>query len=84
MRWPPVLPVRWSNRGRQRRKSPANAGEAAQGTDAVRSGISDIVEASETTESLAGEVLSASGEISRQSEALRTEVDLFIRRVRGG
>lgn len=60
-----------------------NAGEVAQGTDAVRSGISDIVEASETTESLAGEVLSASGEISRQSEALRTEVDLFIRRVRG-
>ncbi|GAB3118437.1 methyl-accepting chemotaxis protein [Novispirillum itersonii] len=61
-----------------------NAGEAAMGTGAVRTGIADIVEASGTTEALAGEVLSVSGDISRQSETLRHEVDRFIRRVRGG
>jgi methyl-accepting chemotaxis protein len=59
-----------------------NVQEAATGTAEVSSNISGVTEAATTTSAAAEQVLGAAGELSRQSELLRTKVETFLAEVR--
>ncbi len=59
-----------------------NVQQAAAGTNEVSSNITGVTKAATDTGAAAGQVLSASGELSRQSEALGEKVDAFISRIR--
>ncbi|MFN3076176.1 MAG: methyl-accepting chemotaxis protein [Alphaproteobacteria bacterium] len=59
-----------------------NVDQAAVGTQEVSKNISGVTSASEEAGQSANEVLGAAGELSRQSEHLRKEVDSFIGRIR--
>jgi len=59
-----------------------NVQQAAAGTNEVSSNITGVTKAASDTGAAAGQVLSASGELSRQSEALGEKVDAFISRIR--
>ncbi len=59
-----------------------NVQEAASGTQEVNSNIAGVTQAATQTGTSANEVLQAAGELSQQSEVLRTEVDSFIQKVR--
>ncbi|TCS62495.1 HAMP domain-containing methyl-accepting chemotaxis protein [Varunaivibrio sulfuroxidans] len=59
-----------------------NVEQAAAGTSEVTSNISKVTEASSQTGDAASQVLSAAGELSRQSETLRSEVDKFLDQIR--
>ena len=59
-----------------------NVEQAAVGTQEVSRNIAGVTEAAQETGHGAGNVLTASTELSRQSETLRHEVDHFIARVR--
>jgi len=66
------------------REISGNAGQAAAGTDEVARNVERVKNAAGDAGDAAGQVLSASGELAQQSEALRREVDSFIARVRAG
>jgi methyl-accepting chemotaxis protein len=66
------------------REISGNAGQAAAGTDEVARNVEGVRSAAGDAGSAATQVLSASGELAKQSEALRREVDSFIARVRAG
>ncbi len=55
-----------------------NVQQAAQGTHSVMSSISNVKEAASGTGAAASQVLSAAGELSRQSEELTGEVNSFL------
>ncbi|TDQ82329.1 methyl-accepting chemotaxis sensory transducer with Cache sensor [Dongia mobilis] len=62
----------------------SNATQAASGTEEVARSIEGVSRAADDAGSAAGQVLEASGELAKQAEALRHEVDSFIARVRAG
>ena len=66
------------------REISGNAGQAATGTDEVARNVERVRNAAGDAGNAAGQVLSASGELAQQAEALRHEVDSFITRVRAG
>jgi methyl-accepting chemotaxis protein len=59
-----------------------NVQQAAKGTQEVNENIESVSRAAGETGTAAGQVLSASKEMSRQAEDLRGEVDKFLREVR--
>jgi methyl-accepting chemotaxis protein len=59
-----------------------NATQAASGTEEVARSIAGVSRAADDAGNAAGQVLAASGELAKQAEALRHEVDSFIARVR--
>jgi methyl-accepting chemotaxis protein len=61
-----------------------NATQASQGTDEVTRNITGVSQAAADAGHAASQVLTASSDLSRQSETLRHEVDSFIQRVREG
>ncbi|GAB2175667.1 methyl-accepting chemotaxis protein [Dongia sp. agr-C8] len=61
-----------------------NATQAASGTEEVARNISGVSRAAEDAGGAASQVREASGELAKQAEALRKEVDTFIAKVRAG
>jgi methyl-accepting chemotaxis protein len=59
-----------------------NVEEAARGTEEVSSNINGVSAAAEESGHAAGEILSASGELARQSNVLQVEVEKFVNQVR--
>lgn len=59
-----------------------NVSEAASGTKEVSSSITGVTEASQETGAAAGQVTSAAGELSKQAELMKTEVQKFLDQVR--
>jgi len=59
-----------------------NVAQASTGTSEVTSNIVGVARASEDTGAAAQQVLSASGELSRQSEHLTAEVARFLNTIR--
>ena len=66
------------------REISGNAAQAASGTDEVARNVEGVRSAAGDAGNAASQVLTASAELARQSEALRGEVDSFIARVRAG
>ncbi len=59
-----------------------NSQEAASGTQEVSSNVAGVTQAATETGSAASQVLGAAGDLSKQAELLRTEVDKFLTEVR--
>ena len=59
-----------------------NVQQAAHGTQDVTNNISGVTRAAADTGAASAQVLSSAGELAKQSEALRTEVDTFLANVR--
>ena len=59
-----------------------NVQEAAAGTSEVSKNITGVTQASQEAGAAASQVLSSSGELSKQSELLKTEVEKFMSEVR--
>ncbi len=59
-----------------------NTHEAATGTQQVTSTITDVSQSAGEAGSASAQVLSAAGQLSEESEMLRSEVDKFIARIR--
>lgn len=59
-----------------------NTQEAARGTQQVNQGIAGVTRAADGTGEEASQVLSAAGELGRQTATLRREVDQFLAKVR--
>jgi methyl-accepting chemotaxis protein len=68
--------------GAATREIARNVQEAANGSRDVSENITGVTRAAQETGVSAGQVLNAAGELSRQSEALRMQVDDFIAKVR--
>jgi methyl-accepting chemotaxis protein len=58
--------------------------QAAAGTEEVSMNISGVTRAAEEVGGAASQVLASAGELSRQGERLKEEVDGFLRAVRAG
>ncbi len=61
-----------------------NVEQASSGTTEVSANIANVSQGAEQTGQSASEMLAAAGELSRQSEALRGEVDNFLAQIRTG
>jgi methyl-accepting chemotaxis protein len=61
-----------------------NVEQAANGTSEVSSNITGVTQAAAETGTAATEIQSAAADLSKQSEALRTEVDGFLDKIRSG
>jgi methyl-accepting chemotaxis protein len=59
-----------------------NVQQAAQGTEEVSRNVRDVNQAAEQTGAAASQVLSASGELSKQAEGLKREVETFLTSIR--
>ncbi len=59
-----------------------NVAEAAKGTQEVSSNILEVTKASSETGSAASQVLSTASELRSQADALRTEVDSFLKDIK--
>jgi methyl-accepting chemotaxis protein len=68
--------------GAATREIASNVQQAAQGTRDIASNIEGVSRAATDTGSAATQVLSAAGELSKQSETLRRDVDEFLATVR--
>jgi methyl-accepting chemotaxis protein len=68
--------------GAATREIARNVQQASTGTREVSSNISGVTQAAGETGHMAGSVLGAAKELSRQTDRLRQEVDAFVRRVR--
>jgi methyl-accepting chemotaxis protein len=66
------------------REISGNATQAATGTEEVARSITGVSRAAEDAGGAASQVREASGELAKQAEALRREVDTFIAKVRAG
>ena len=64
------------------REIASNVQQAAQGTSEIATNIGDVGQAASETGVAAAQVLSAAGELARQSETLRRDVDRFVATVR--
>jgi methyl-accepting chemotaxis protein len=58
--------------------------QAAQGTQEVSRNIGDVRHAAQETGAAAGQMLESAGELSENSETLKTQMDAFLREVRAG
>ena len=65
-----------------RRAIATNVHQAAQGTSDIATNIEGVSRAASDTGAAATQVLSAAGELSKQSEMLRSDVDNFLATVR--
>ncbi len=61
-----------------------NISQATEGTAQVSENIQDVSSAAGETGASAGEVLSAANDLSQQSTKLKSEVDIFVSKVRAG
>ncbi len=61
-----------------------NVQQAAVSTRSVSASIGEVTDAADATRTAAGQVLLASGDLSRHSEILLSEVDNFVSRIRSG
>ncbi len=61
-----------------------NVQQAATGTQEVNTNISGVQQAANETGQAATQIVGAAGELSQQSEALKTEVATFLKQVREG
>jgi methyl-accepting chemotaxis protein len=68
--------------GAATREIAANVHQAAQGTSDIATNIEGVSHAASETGAAAAEVLSAAGELSKQSETLRRDVNEFLASVR--
>ena len=68
--------------GAATREIASNVHQAAQGTGEIATNIEGVTRAASDTGAAASQVLSAAGELSRQSETLRRDVDNFLATVR--
>jgi methyl-accepting chemotaxis protein len=68
--------------GAATREIATNVHQAAQGTSDIANNIGGVSHAASETGAAAAEVLSAAGELSKQSETLRRDVDEFLASVR--
>ena len=68
--------------GAATREIATNVQQAAQGTSEIATNIEGVNRAASDTGAAAAQVLSAAGELSRQSETLRRDVDNFLATVR--
>jgi methyl-accepting chemotaxis protein len=68
--------------GAATREIASNVQQAAQGTNEIAGNIEGVSRVATETGSAATQVLSAAGELSRQSETLRRDVDTFLATVR--
>jgi methyl-accepting chemotaxis protein len=68
--------------GAATREIARNIQQAASGTQQVSSNIGGVSQAAYDTGRAAGRMLAATGELAKQSEALRAEVDLFLRDIK--
>ncbi|HET7880325.1 MAG TPA: methyl-accepting chemotaxis protein [Acetobacteraceae bacterium] len=68
--------------GAATREIATNVHQAAQGTNDIASNIEGVSRAASDTGAAAAQVLSAAGELSKQSETLRHDVDTFLATVR--
>jgi methyl-accepting chemotaxis protein len=68
--------------GAATREIASNVHQAAQGTGDIATNIEGVSRAASDTGAAASQVLSAAGELSRQSETLRRDVDEFVATVR--
>jgi len=68
--------------GAATREIARNVQQASTGTREVSSNIGGVTQAAGETGHMAGSVLGATKELSRQTDRLRQEVDAFVRRVR--
>ncbi len=68
--------------GAATREIATNVQQAAQGTGEIATNIEGVSRAASETGAAASQVLSAAGELSRQSETLRRDVDAFLTTVR--
>jgi len=68
--------------GAATREIATNVQQAAQGTTDIASNIDGVSNAANDTGAAAAQVLSVAGELSRQSETLRRDVDAFLATVR--
>jgi methyl-accepting chemotaxis protein len=59
-----------------------NIQQAASGTQQVSSNIGGVTQAADDTGRAAGRMLAATGDLAKQSETLRAEVDLFLRDIK--
>jgi len=59
-----------------------NVQEAATGTQEVTSSIAGVTQASQEAGAASGEVTTAAGELSQQSELMKSEVEKFLKQVR--
>jgi methyl-accepting chemotaxis protein len=59
-----------------------NADEAAQGTDSVTANIEGVSQTAQDTGASSTQVLQASGDLNRQAEALRGQIERFIAEVK--
>jgi methyl-accepting chemotaxis protein len=59
-----------------------NAQEAAQGTEKVSSNVASVSQSATETGAAANQVLSAAGELSLQSDNLKSEVQSFLEKIR--
>ncbi len=59
-----------------------NVQQAARGTGEVSTNIAGVTQAADKTGASAAQVLSSAGELSRQAEALRKQVDSFLAQIR--
>ncbi len=59
-----------------------NVQEAAKGTQEVTSNIAGVSQAAAETGSAANQVLSSAGDLSKQSDSLRGEVETFLRQIK--
>ncbi|WP_149168377.1 methyl-accepting chemotaxis protein [Azospirillum brasilense] len=60
----------------------ANAGQAATATQSVTAIIDGVALSANSTKTAAGDVLSASGDLTRQAASLRTEIERFLSDIR--
>ena len=68
--------------GTATREIAENTQQAASGTQEVSGNISGVTQAATETGAAAQQVLSSAGELSKQSETLRAEVDGFLAKIR--
>ncbi|HEY4164241.1 MAG TPA: methyl-accepting chemotaxis protein [Dongiaceae bacterium] len=68
--------------GAATREIARNVSEAAKGTTEVTANISGVSEAAQQAGAAATQVLSSASDLSRRSEALKSQVDEFLREVR--
>ncbi len=62
----------------------SSVNQAAVGSQQVNNNIASVSEASQEVGAASGQVMSAAGELSRQAEMLKGEVDKFVTQVRAG
>ncbi len=77
-----VIAAAMEEQGATTQEISRNVTEAATGTKEVSSSITGVTQASQEAGAASGEVTTAAGELSEQSELMKTEVEKFLTQVR--